>query len=201
MDNSVIFAAALIGAIVCELVLQLTWNKAYFRSGLPLLSIVKQLSPGAASQRDFIALVNRVTRKASARIVFHTLSDTELAFREGILGGGLSPAIMRGLLIFDRSEGKLRLKGYAYWHMLVLLLDWAGYLFYVSRPPSQGAAWLSLALPMLFIAVGYPLQARRFRKILKLAVQVWEEAASVPPNAAPAADLAQQRPRLVDKQA
>jgi hypothetical protein len=176
MDYQFVFVLALLAVIVAETVLQATWNKWYFTTGVPLLKMERSVH-GAAVPPTIEAIVDRIQTAVSTNVLFRALSPTEHAFREKLFGARSAP-IMRGLIIYDYYEGKIRLKGYAHWHLLFLVLDWYAYLIFY-RPGVSSFPGLRLweLLPLLIYGLLYLFQVRKFRKILTIAAELWSEGA------------------------
>ena len=168
-----VFLVAFFAVVVVEAILQLTWNRWYFRTGIPLLDLEKAASPLAPKPPDIEALADKTGRTISSRLVFKTLGDTDQAFRERVFGGRSAP-IMRGLITYNYYEGKVELKGYVYWHMLFFLVDWYAFIVtYRFMSSSFQGMWLFLLLPMAVVGLLYLFQVRKFKKVLEVATQMW----------------------------
>jgi hypothetical protein len=161
--------------IIIEAILQLTWNNWYFRTGIPLLNIEKAASPLGPEPPDIEAIADKIRSTISSRLVFKTIGDNDQAFRERVFGGRSSP-IMRGLITYNYYEGKVKLKGYVYWHMLFFVVDWYAFIIsYKFISSSFPRMWLFLLFPIAVTGLLYLFQARKFKKVLGVAAQMWSQ--------------------------
>jgi hypothetical protein len=179
MDYQFIFALGLLAVIVVEMLLQATWNHWYFTTGVPLFKMERAVH-GAVVPPAIETVIDRMQTAVSTRLRFRAMGPTEHAFREKLIGSRSAP-IMRGLITYDYHEGKIRLRGYAHWHVLFLVLDWYAYL--ISNRPSVSSfpgLWLSVLVPLLLYGVFYLFQIRKFRKIFAIAAEMWSEPSKQP---------------------
>jgi hypothetical protein len=81
---------------------------------------------------------------------------------------------MRGLIEYDYAEGKVQIKGFAYWHMLFLLVDWCAFIVsYNSQSRVSTGVWFSILSPAGIAGIANLFQVRKFKKILEVVAEAW----------------------------
>jgi hypothetical protein len=107
---------ALIAVSVIEGLLWLTWTRLYFTTGIPVFSReLNALSPGARVPTAK-EISERLAHSKYAPLVFHDLGGNRIALREKAFTS-YTP-VMRGLLVFDPRQAKVRVTGLANWFPL-----------------------------------------------------------------------------------
>jgi hypothetical protein len=137
---------ALAFTFLVELLLSFTWNRAYFRFGIPVYIRRCELVEGKSS--DEIAEYLGATSNYSIR----SLSDREVAIRErfGILARG---GLMHGIILLNPTDGSMRIVGY---------LDWVVLLFGIALVFI--GTWLTLPFLAVLLAL-YGVAKLRFDKL------------------------------------
>lgn len=130
---------ALIALFVIDSVLAFTWNKHYFRYGIPIY------------KKQFEAL-NLVSEKKMADELKHNgdffikpISENELAIRDpfGVLSGS---SILHGVLRLNNSKGTVKLIGYVdltrllFGVMLILTGSWMAVPYFATLLAFYGSA-------------------------------------------------------------
>jgi hypothetical protein len=150
----------LIALLVIELILQVTWQPLYYRSGIPLFN-VRIPAPAAARLRLVAAgLEHDLAEEGALVLAFRQLPDGNIAFREsyGLTLRRYYPA-MHGLIVIGAGQREVRVMGLANWFTWGLLLLMGAMI--AVRPQT---AVMLLILPVLFL--GYWLQRRRYQNVV-----------------------------------
>ncbi len=165
------YMGVLLAAVVGETVVSLRWNRAYFRSGIPIFKYVARgamgLPPGSGDQIERTIPASRYVPIEVRRI------------EEGVFGvreagwGGLETlsytAVMRGRLVY-RADGSVELTGMLTWWVILFVAGWFGFLLMGGFP-------IGFTLLFSFVLLGllgwiFRLQSRRFAEVAQAAVQV-----------------------------
>lgn len=157
MDIDLVFGMLAVVFIV-ELVLALTWNRAYFSWGLPLFTCRVEATTSGLVRFPFPRLESEVEPTRWSRLVFRQVSARTCGFRESTMihvGPGYLP-VMRGLIVIDRQRREVRIIGLCNWSVLLMLV------MTIIALPANPAAMLIL---MAFFAYSYAMQWRRFRNV------------------------------------
>src|SRR5574341_185761 len=182
-----IIGFSLFGLLIVSLVVDtfyaLTWNKAYFTSGLMIFVKRIPISHWHTNIPDLSLFENKFHSNVTSSLTFKEIESLSYGFREKAFQFkwiSYSP-LMHGLLTFDTHHGQVIVKGFANWYALAFSLMWLGLLvsFFIS-------AWLdgnaTFFLPILLGAVAfftfvmgilYWIQASRFLNIASFAAQAW----------------------------
>lgn len=173
-DFQVWLVPAVIAVVVAELFLSSTWNRSYFRNGIPIFRRSYDAIPGRLQIPSVAELEAALKSRYSHSIVFRQLDSREYAFREKAFEFTLFHAtpVMHGLLRWDSDSGKVSVVGYANWFMLGFTLLW----FSMMTPR------FSFFMVFFILAVGllYFIQAKRFDKVGKIACEKWVKAGQFP---------------------
>lgn len=150
----------LLALLAIELILQLTWQPLYYRSGIPLFSVRIPAPAASRSRLVAAALEHDVAEDGALVLAFRQLSDSDIAFREscGLTMRRYYPA-MHGLIVIDAGRREVRVMGLANWFTWGLLL-----LIGAMIAVNPAAAVMLLMLPILFL--GYWLQRRRYQNVV-----------------------------------
>ncbi|QBH02112.1 hypothetical protein [Xanthomonas oryzae] len=145
----------LLGLIVIEGILLITWNRPYFNWGLPVLTRRIAVTRDALTCFSLAQVENAVEPSRWPELRFHRLSENVYAFRETFLFvGGVYPMIMRGRIVIDRRRREIIISGFCNWTVVMMVL---GFLVpaAIIKP---GATLMFAGLLML----SYLLQRSRF---------------------------------------
>lgn len=136
----------LIAMFLAELFLSFTWNRYYFRFGIPIY--VRRCEIGVERESDEIA--KRLATVSSFSI--KSLSDREIGIRErfGVLARG---GVMHGVILLDSDEGTMKIIGY---------LDWVILLFGIALVVLR--TWLAFPFLLILLAL-YGVAKSRFDKL------------------------------------
>jgi hypothetical protein len=149
-----------VGVMVLEIVLELTWNPLYFGTGIRLFNV---RIPATAAMRERLVL-NCLERDVATQkwlpLVFRALPDGRMAFREsfGMSVSGRYYPVMRGLVVVDAKRNQVRVEGICNWMTLSI-----GALC-VAMPMVVTSAWPMLMMLGLF-ACCYLIQRRRYHGV------------------------------------
>lgn len=140
------WAIVLIATFFVELLLSFTWNRSYYRFGIPVY--VRNCEIGSSvSPQEIVKFVSTASR-FSARLI----AEREIAVREtfGILARG---GLLHGVILLNPEDGTMKVVGYLDWVVLVF----GAVLFIVG-------SWL--AFPFLgILLVLYGFAKLRFDKL------------------------------------
>ncbi|MFI8718736.1 hypothetical protein ACIGHF_12760 [Stenotrophomonas sp. NPDC077464] len=149
-----------VGVMVLEIILALTWNPLYFVTGIRLFN---ERIPANAAMRERLVL-NCLERDVATQkwlpLVFRALPDGRMAFREsfGMNVTGRYYPVMRGLVVVDAKRNQVRVEGICNWMTLAI-----GALC-VAMPLVVTAAWPMLMMLGLFVGC-YLFQRRRYHGV------------------------------------
>lgn len=140
------WAIALSATFLVELFLSFTWNRRYFRFGIPVYVRHCEIGKGLTSQ-EITELVS-----AASSFSIRLIADREIAVREpfGILARG---GLMHGIILLSPEGGTMKIIGYLDW--IVLLFGVA--LFFLG-------SWLAFPFLVIILAL-YGFAKLRFDKL------------------------------------
>lgn len=162
---SLIFGLLLLLIVVVELIIYLTWNKQYFRFGIPVFA-------RTISVNDTILVPLRVKDMEAhcpssfwgPTIEFREIGPGEYAFREGVYQGifyffrlAYPPAI-RGYLVYDRNQKQIRVLGYVLIYPFVIF---SASIYFLG-------VGLALFLLSVYFGIPYLIQAARYNAVAKI---------------------------------
>ena len=158
------------------------WNRVYYTHGLPF---VIQRIPVTADQQDIppVSLLQDQFRSALiGSLVFQQIAPNTHGFRRRFFQSALVPNnLMHGMLLFDRENGRVVLKGFI--NVLVPLLVLAIGVFSVLGPFPGLFRLLPLAIVGLVIGIPLLMEHRRCVTLARFAASTWntipEKAASL----------------------
>jgi hypothetical protein len=154
-------------------------NRVYYTHGLPL---VIQRIPVPASPQDIPPAGLLQAQFQSALIgslIFQPIAPDTYGFRRRFFGSALFPGnLMHGMLLFDRENGRVVLKGFI--NVLILLLVLTVCVFSMLGPFPVLFKLLPLALVGLVIGIPLLMERRRCIKLARFAAVAWD---AIPDNA------------------
>ena len=161
----------LLALVMAEIGLLLAMNRAYYSVGVPLFRKRVPVHYVASSPPDPAALSGALSKSVFLPFLFKRLDGTEVGFREALGVRSLFkvsyPPLMHGLVVFDSASRQVVVTGYANLWMCALIV-YVGKQFVVARD-------LGLTIFFLvFVAVCYGLQARRYGRVAKVAAEEWQ---------------------------
>lgn len=167
-------AVTLIALILLEVILQLAWNPLYFNFGI---SVFNERIPAAAEIRSRLklnSLERDVATDTGFQLVFHTLPDGSVAFRESYLlsSGSHYYPVMRGRVIVDAKQRIVRVVGLCNWNVLCISLSLLPMIALLPK-----ATPMLLILPLFFYS--YWVQRRKFLSVAEAIRQQLEDDRSV----------------------
>jgi hypothetical protein len=157
-----------------ETILRAAWNKMYFTTGLPIFLLripVETHYSNIPSSHQLETHFHSTWWTGS--LVFKEIESDTYVFREKFFEFRMFALryapIMHGLLIFDRSNKQVVVKGFANWTALLLGLI---FLVGIALAPFPD---IFLFLFFIFILFGllYSLQHYRFADVAKFAAETW----------------------------
>jgi hypothetical protein len=112
--------AALIGIAILEIFLSGSWSRVYFRHGIPVYSKDVQCYSITSSTAVADTLAERLTRGWGPSQVFHSLSESEVAFREKAFEFTFFhyTPIMHGLITVLPRQRTAVVKGFLNWFVV-----------------------------------------------------------------------------------
>ena len=156
-------------------------NRLYYTHGLPF---VIQRIPVTASQQDTppASLLQAQFRSALiGSLIFQQIAPNTYGFRRQFFQSALFPDnLMHGMLLFDRENGRVVLKGFI--NVLIILLVVAVAVFSALGPFPGLYRLLPLAIVGLVIGIPLLLEGRRCVKLARFVASAWD---SIPENAVP----------------
>ena len=155
----------LISLLLLESILLISWNRIYFRFGIPIY--VKRIPFYGSLNEPFDAefLEKKFQGVYMPNMFFRKISSKECVFREKLWNFRISSYIpvMRGLIKGDEENNSLCIIGYINWYVVFFAI-FALFSAILSSSPS----WTPLlALAILF----YFIQANRFKNIADAAFE------------------------------
>lgn len=166
--TEIILPLVILGLVVVEIGLILTINRRYFSLGVPLYRRRVSLHQTTSLRPSPEILASRLSKSVYVPFLFRQFSGTEYGFREGF-GSFFKisyPPIMRGFLTFDSASQEVMATGYANLWMCALLLYMAKQFLH-PRDPEMSIFFV------LFVALCFGLQVRRFRRVAEVAGEEW----------------------------
>jgi hypothetical protein len=177
------FFGLLIVSLLADTFCALTWNKAYFTSGLmifiksiPIHRWHTNLPHPSLFEKTFHA-------DWVASFTFRELDEMSYGFREKMLQFRFIryTPLMHGLLAFDTDNGQVVVKGFANWYALVFSLMWLGMLmlFLILNWSIENILFNllivlgAIAFFALVMAILYWIQSSRFSKVASFAAESW----------------------------
>jgi hypothetical protein len=149
------------------------WNRVYYTHGLPF--VIRRI-PVAASHQDIppVSLFQAQFRSALiGPLIFQQIAPNTYGFRRRFSNSALFPDILlHGMLLFDRENGRVILKGFI--DVLVPLLVLAVGVFSVLGPFPGSFKLLPLAIVGLVIGTPLLLEHRRCVKLARFAASAWD---------------------------
>src|SRR5262249_5725783 len=151
------FADIIFLLMVVEVILILTWNSWYYRTGIVVLRAVRAGTGSDATASDLRPIASD---KRSPQLRFKEIGKSCYAFRETPSLGFKIPylPVMRGVLTCDRQKRTVEVKGL--FNLSIILLV-ASPLVWTSKGPEF---WIA-ALFAAWAALSYAIQRTRFRQV------------------------------------
>lgn len=151
--------------LVIEGILQIAWNRPYFRWGLPVFKRRIQVTSTQLACFSLAQVENAVEQTRWPDLRFHPLSEHAYAFRETFLVfvGPVYPLVMRGHIVIDRRRREIVITGFCNWAVLYMI----AVILVPALAIKPGAALMFLGL----LALVYLLQRSRFGNV-EAAVQM-----------------------------
>ena len=167
----------LIISAVADEVLNSTWNKKYFTTGLPIF--VKRI-PVIIRHTDIPerSLFQMQFRSGwIASLTFKEINSNTYGFREKLFSFNFHyPPFMHGVLIFDTDNGQVVVKGFMNYFLPLLSLVW------LTRALFGGVTWSSESLigfafytffAVFISGIPYLIQFHRFSRVASFAADAW----------------------------
>jgi hypothetical protein len=155
----------LISFLLIESILLLSWNRIYFRFGIPIF--VKRIPFFGSLDEPFDAqyLEDNFEGVYVPNIFFRKISSKECAFREKLWNFRIFSYIpvMRGLIRGDEGKKSLCIIGYVNWYVVIFTLYILGSAAFYSF-----ASWTPM---LILVALFYVTQAIRFKKVSEFAFE------------------------------
>ena len=178
-DTSDILAGILLGMLLSigfvETILRSVWSKMYFTTGLPIffLRIPVERHYSNTPTSYYLETHFQSTWWANT-LVFNEIEAGMYAFREKFFDFRMyafrySP-VMHGLLIFDRNNKQVIIKGFANWTALIFELL---FLMAVIAEASFPDILLFVFISFLFFLFIYLVQHSRFSDVARFAAEAW----------------------------
>ncbi len=159
------FVIAFAAIIIIESILQIRWNPGYFVTGIRLFN-ERIPAPKAARERMALNSLERdVAPLTWLDLVFKTLPDGRIAFRESYVPGFSGDMrryypVMRGLVEVDARRNEIRVVGVCNWNVVIIPFILLAAVVY--RP----AAAPMLFLPVVFV-IGYFVQRKAYLQVVE----------------------------------
>ena len=153
---------AAFGLAIIEAICSIGWYSLYFRHGIRLFTKQVPLAIRPMALPTVTDLNEGLKGKWGPSLVFKSLSNTEIAFRERAFEFTFfnSTPVMHGLIRYYPLEGQLEVIGYLNWTVLSFLGIALGFLFVPHMPPFLFFAFLAL------ISLCYFMQLKRFDRVV-----------------------------------
>jgi hypothetical protein len=158
------------------------WNRVYYTHGLPF--VIRRI-PVTAYHQDIppVSLLQAQFQSALiGSLIFQQIAPNTYGFRRRFFQSALFPDnLIHGMLLFDRENGRVVLKGFI--NVLVLLLVLAVGVFSALGPFPGWFRLLPFAIVGLVIGTPLLMESRRCVKLAGFAASAWntipEKAASL----------------------
>jgi hypothetical protein len=172
--GGVLFGMLLSSGLI-EMILTAAWSKMYFTAGPPIFLLripvethYSNIPPSHKLETHFHS-----TRWAPA-LAFKEIETDTYGFREKFFDFRMyafrySP-IMHGLLIFDRNNKQVVVKGFANWSVLFFELLFLAVVIIKASFPN---ILLFVFLPFLFFLFIYSVQYSHFSDVARFAAEAW----------------------------
>ncbi len=169
----VFFVITFLISLFADVVLRAAWSKMYYTLGIPIF--IKRIS--VKSQYPEIPSESLLEDKFQPEwipLTFKQIGSHICGFREKYYTHGRLGyfAIMHGVLVFERKNKQVVVKGIANWVAIWLILYFSSVL--LNSPTTFP---LQITGPALFIilviAVSYSIQFARFSKVGNFAAESW----------------------------
>ena len=155
----------LISFLLIESILLLSWNRIYFRFGIPIF--VKRIPFLGSLDEPFDAqyLEDNFEGVYVPNIFFRKIGSKECAFREKLCNFKIFSYIpvMRGLIRGDDGKKALCIIGYVNWYVVFFAMFALGSAIFYSIP-----SWTPM---LILVALFYVTQAIRFKNIADVAFE------------------------------
>jgi len=122
--SNLIPSIAILLLLIVEWILQLTWNRLYYTTGIRLFTWETQVSVPMTVLPTDDDLRRQFADSPLRLLLFRSLDPNHIAFRENAWGNGRrsSRAVMHGLMEFDPDRSAVRVIGYLNWSMMLAVL-------------------------------------------------------------------------------
>ena len=148
-------------------------NRVYYTHGLPF--VIRRI-PVTASHEDIppeSLLQAQFQSALIGSLIFQQIAPNTYGFRRRFFQPALFPGnLMHGMLLFDRENGQVVLKGFI--NVLILLLVLAVGVFSVLGPFPGLFRLLPLAVVGLVIGIPLLMEARRCARLALFAAGAWK---------------------------
>ena len=147
--------------VIIEITLAGTWTSFYFRAGLPIFKL--RLNHRHIDRRLAERLSSRFCGGLAPDLVFHPLSETEIAFRERMSTLTWVPysAVMHGLIRSVPEEGTTYVIGWINWFVVAMI----GLALWDFLGSSESIPLIYVLLIASIAALIYGVQVYRFRSV------------------------------------
>lgn len=111
---------------IIEIILSATWNKAYFKFGIPIFNKSVVVESHHTNIPNRFVLEKKFKKNwfdLYPSLFFRELENNVYSFRGSLIGFRKGAGIF-GNVIFDTENGLVTTKGYLSWSVLVFLLIW-----------------------------------------------------------------------------
>ena len=174
MTDSIWFFRLVAVAVISEIYLSATWNRFYFRYGLPIFWRTFHKAPGYHNLPSVDQLQQASKSRLFDSIAFKQIGSNEFAFREKFFSFSIFQAtpVMHGLLSFDTYTGEVRIIGHINWFivsMSLLMAFLAGFPDIRLLVDSFSKYTILIGIFLSGIAFLYFIQLIRFSKIGQIA--------------------------------
>lgn len=150
-------AIALIVLLLLETAFQLVWVGWYFATGIRVFEERIRAPAAVRSRLTLNSLERNVAPDKWIDLVFRTLPDGQIAFRESFFPSGSRRyyLVMRGRVEVDARRGEVRVVGLCNWNVLFI-----GLAVFPAIAMKPAAAAMLAVFPLFLIS--YLIQKRRF---------------------------------------
>jgi hypothetical protein len=179
----IIIVSLLVGSLLADLFLDVTWNKTHFTYGLTIFVMRVSVSHWHTNIPSQALLEKKFHSDVVSSLVFRQIDACSYGFREKMLQFRWirTPNLMHGLLTFDANNSQVVVKGLANLSTIVFSFLWLGLpLFGIvtilfSQQALESALILLGVIAFFGVIMGimYFFQAARFSTVASFAAQSW----------------------------
>jgi hypothetical protein len=179
----IIIVIVFIGSALTDLILELSWNKRYFTSGLPIFVRRIPVSRWHTNIPSQALLEKKFHSDVIASIVFRQFNAYSYIFRERLFQFRWirTPDLMHGWLMFDHFKGEVIVIGFINFSAIAFCIIWLGFQLVGIIPIILGrqpisSLWMPVFASTMFILFSilmYEIQAARFSIVADFAAESW----------------------------